>query len=674
MGVDAHTLLRLTDLTVDFASHEGTVHAVDKVSFAVAPGELVGLVGESGCGKSVTANAILGLTRMVNNATISGTIEFQGRDLVAMPESEVRDIRGKDISMIFQDPVTSLNPVLSIERLMTEGLEVHLDLSHGDAVKRSIELLQLVGIPKAAGRIKDYPHQFSGGMRQRVMIAIALSCNPKLLLADEPTTALDVTIQAQILRLMKQLSREYHAAVIVITHDLGVVAGMCERILVMYAGRIAESGPAKALFGRPHHPYTVGLLRSVPRLNEPRKESLQTIAGLPPDLAHLPPGCSFAPRCWLASEECWQKVPELVPTDAGRLSACFHARQADRRRGDARMSAAPANAAPVAGNGGETLVTVEDLRVHFPITSGIVFRHKVGAVYAVDGIDLKIRRGETLGLVGESGCGKSTTGRAILQLIRPTTGRVLYEGGDLAHLSGGALRRQRRRMQMIFQDPYASLNSRMTVGDIVSEPLLVHKLADRAGRKTRGARAPRDGGHQPQYAQPLPARVQRRAAPAHRHRPGARRGAQLHRLRRAHQRPRRLASARRSSTCSRSCSASSGSPTCSSPTTSPWCATSATAWRSCIWGASSSSPRTPCSTNSPCTPTRRPCFPPCRSPTPWPRRTAARWCSPATCPPRSSRPAAATSTRAARRPARASATSRARSSPKCGPGTGPLAT
>src|SRR5450759_234888 len=324
MGVDANTLLRLTDLTVDFASQEGIGHAVDKVSFDVAPGELVGLVGESGCGKSVTATAILGLTRMVKNATITGKIEFEGSDLVALPEDKVRHIRGRDISMIFQDPVTSLNPVLTIERLMTEGLELHLRLSHSDAVKRAIELLGEVGIPKAAGRIKDYPHQFSGGMRQRVMIAIALSCNPKLLLADEPTTALDVTIQAQILRLMKQLSREYHAAVIVITHDLGVVAGMCERILVMYAGRIAESGSAKALFGHPHHPYTVGLLRSVPRLNEPRKDSLQTIAGLPPDLAHLPPGCSFAPRCWLATEECWRQAPELSPTDAGRLSACFH--------------------------------------------------------------------------------------------------------------------------------------------------------------------------------------------------------------------------------------------------------------------------------------------------------------------------------------------------------------
>ena len=324
MGAVGNTLLRLTGLTVDFASQEGTVHAVDRVSFEVAPGELVGLVGESGCGKSVTASAIIGLTGMLPNATVSGGIEFLGRDLLTLPEAEVRAIRGRDISMIFQDPVTSLNPVLSIERLMTEGLEVHLGMSHAEAVRRSIELLGEVGIPKAAGRIKDYPHQFSGGMRQRVMIAIALSCNPKLLLADEPTTALDVTIQAQILRLLKKLSREHEAAVIVITHDLGVVAGMCRRILVMYAGRIVESGPAKPLFAHPHHPYTVGLLRSVPRLGEPRRDTLQTIAGLPPDLANLPPGCAFAPRCDLQTDACWAAVPELEPTDYGRLSACLH--------------------------------------------------------------------------------------------------------------------------------------------------------------------------------------------------------------------------------------------------------------------------------------------------------------------------------------------------------------
>jgi oligopeptide/dipeptide ABC transporter ATP-binding protein len=324
MGALGNTLLRLTDLTVDFASQEGLVHAVDRVSFEVAPGELVGLVGESGCGKSVTAGAIIGLTGMLPNAEVSGRIEFQGRELLTLPEAGMRAIRGREISMIFQDPVTSLNPVLSIERLMTEGLELHLGMSHGEAVTRSIELLGEVGIPKAAGRIKDYPHQFSGGMRQRVMIAIALSCNPKLLLADEPTTALDVTIQAQILRLLKRLSLEHETAVVVITHDLGVVAGMCRRILVMYAGRIVESGSAKPLFAQPHHPYTVGLLKSVPRLGEPRRDTLQTISGLPPDLAHLPPGCSFAPRCHLATDECWAAEPELEPTDHGRLSACFH--------------------------------------------------------------------------------------------------------------------------------------------------------------------------------------------------------------------------------------------------------------------------------------------------------------------------------------------------------------
>jgi oligopeptide transport system ATP-binding protein len=319
----AETLLDVRDLTVDFSSQEGVVHAVDRVSFSLARGELVGLVGESGCGKSVTANAILGLTRMIGNATVSGEIVFNGRDLLALPERDVRRVRGRDMAMIFQDPVTSLNPVLSIERLMTEGIEVHLGLSHAEAVERAVELLSVVGIPKAAARIKDYPHQFSGGMRQRVMIAMALSCNPSLLLADEPTTALDVTIQAQILRLMRQLSREYDAAVIVITHDLGVVAGMCQRIMVMYAGRIVEEGPAKPLFRHPHHPYTMGLLRSVPRLDHPRADSLESIDGAPPDLSHLPPGCAFAPRCWLATPECWSAPPPLFETATARRSACF---------------------------------------------------------------------------------------------------------------------------------------------------------------------------------------------------------------------------------------------------------------------------------------------------------------------------------------------------------------
>jgi oligopeptide/dipeptide ABC transporter ATP-binding protein len=324
---EGDNLLEVTDLAVAFASQEGRVQAVDGISFGIREGETVGLVGESGCGKSISALAILGLVRMMSNSTVTGKVEFMGRDLLALPEHEVRRVRGRDISMIFQDPVTSLNPVLSIERQTTEGMENHLGLSHSDAVKRAIELLEMVGIPKAAERIHDYPHQFSGGMRQRVMIAIALSCNPKLLLADEPTTALDVTIQAQILRLMKQLSRDYGSAIILITHDLGVVAGMTERILVMYAGRIVESASAGELFAHPHHPYTVGLLRSVPRLDEPRKGSLQSIDGLPPDLAHLPAGCAFAARCELRTEQCRLERPPLAATTAGRLSACFHADQ-----------------------------------------------------------------------------------------------------------------------------------------------------------------------------------------------------------------------------------------------------------------------------------------------------------------------------------------------------------
>ena len=344
------SLLNVADLAVTFDSQEGAVHAVDGVSFAIEPGETVGLVGESGCGKSISALAILGLVRMMTNSTISGRVEFMGRDLLALPEHEVRSVRGRDMAMIFQDPVTSLNPVLSIERQMTEGIENHLGCRHTDAVKRSIELLETVGIPKAVERLRDYPHQFSGGMRQRVMIAIALSCNPKLLLADEPTTALDVTIQAQILHLMRQLSRDYGAAIMLITHDLGVVAGMTERILVMYAGRIVESGTAKELFGHPHHPYTVGLLRSVPRLDEPRSATLQSIEGLPPDLAHLPRGCAFAPRCTLRTRDCGLERPELVADHAGPSVGLLPRRSARRHGGRLRWppwpTARPSRPAP----------------------------------------------------------------------------------------------------------------------------------------------------------------------------------------------------------------------------------------------------------------------------------------------------------------------------------------
>jgi oligopeptide transport system ATP-binding protein len=317
-------LLSVQNLEVTFRTDDGIVRAVNGLSFSVDAGKTLGIVGESGSGKSVSSLAIMKLIAMPPGRIESGVIDFKGQDLLKFSEPQMRAIRGNKISMIFQDPMTSLNPVLTVGDQIAETIMVHQKKSNREAMAHAVDMLKLVRIPEAADRVNDYPHQFSGGMRQRVMIAMALSCNPSLLLADEPTTALDVTIQAQILRLMRQLSADYGAAVIVITHDLGVVAGMCRRILVMYAGRIVEEGPAKPLFKHPHHPYTVGLLRSVPRLDRPRATTLQSIEGLPPDLSHLPPGCAFAPRCWLASKECWRETPPLFVTEEARKSACFH--------------------------------------------------------------------------------------------------------------------------------------------------------------------------------------------------------------------------------------------------------------------------------------------------------------------------------------------------------------
>lgn len=319
-------VLRLQDLRTEFHLREGSVVAVDGVSFDVDEGECVGVVGESGCGKSTTGLSIMRLLP-TNGHLTGGSVTLLGRDLAGLDEKEMRSVRGDEVALIPQDPMTSLNPTMTIGRQIAEGVLLHRDVSRDQARTRSLEVLRQVEMPQPEERLDQFPHELSGGLRQRVMIAMALACEPKLLIADEPTTALDVTIQAQILRLMKQLSADYGAAIMLITHDLGVVAGMTERILVMYAGRIVESASAKELFGHPHHPYTVGLLRSVPRLDEPRKTTLQSIEGLPPDLAHLPRGCAFGQRCVLRSEQCRLERPELTPTTPGRLSACFHSDQ-----------------------------------------------------------------------------------------------------------------------------------------------------------------------------------------------------------------------------------------------------------------------------------------------------------------------------------------------------------
>ncbi|MEO6197128.1 MAG: ABC transporter ATP-binding protein [Dehalococcoidia bacterium] len=316
-------LLQVKNLHTQFFTEEGIVKAVNGVSYDVMPGEILGLVGESGCGKTVSALSVLRLIPMPPGKIVEGEILFEGEDILKMDDEEIRHIRGNKIGMIFQEPMTSLNPVLTIGRQLTETLELHLKMDKQAATQRAIELLDTVGIPEAKQRIKDYPHQFSGGMRQRVMIAMALSCNPKLLLADEPTTALDVTIQAQILELLTRLTRELGTAVIIITHNLGVVARYADRVNVMYAGRVIESASAAELYSGPRHPYTLGLLKSVPRLDQVRKERLDPIEGMPPDMVHLGAGCPFQPRCRFAVDRCKEENPLLVNVGPAHMAACW---------------------------------------------------------------------------------------------------------------------------------------------------------------------------------------------------------------------------------------------------------------------------------------------------------------------------------------------------------------
>ncbi|HET7035873.1 MAG TPA: ABC transporter ATP-binding protein [Thermomicrobiaceae bacterium] len=316
-------LLDVRNLKTQFFTQDGVVKAVDDVSFHILPGETLGVVGESGCGKSITAMSIMRLIPNPPGKIVNGEIMFDGEDVLKMSDEEVRSIRGNKIAMIFQDPMTSLNPVLTINRQISEALELHLGMSKGQSRQRSVELLKMVGIPNAEERVDQYPHQFSGGMRQRVMIAMALSCNPSMLIADEPTTALDVTIQAQILDLMRNLQQEHNTALMMITHDLGVVAGMTDRIQVMYAGHVVETAPTEELFGNPRHPYTVGLLNSIPRLDQNAKSKLNPIRGLPPDLIDLPDMCPFLPRCDYAREKCEQQNPPLLEVNSIHRAACW---------------------------------------------------------------------------------------------------------------------------------------------------------------------------------------------------------------------------------------------------------------------------------------------------------------------------------------------------------------
>jgi len=457
------TILGVKDLSI----HIGAARPVDGISFDIAAGECYALLGESGCGKSMTA---LGIMRLLPAAAqvAGGAVEFEDGDLLALPESGMRDVRGGGIGMIFQEPATSLNPVLTVGRQIGEALELHTALRGAAARARAAELLDQVGIPDPLRRLDEYPFQLSGGLRQRVMIACALAGEPRLLIADEPTTALDVTIQAQVLDLLDDLRRKQGMALFLITHDLGVVARMADRVGVMYAGQLVEEAPRAQFFAQPAHPYSVRLFAALPDA-ERRGGRLATIPGSVPaaDVRHE--GCRFVERCSEVMPVCRSSPPPWRDVDADQRVRCF------------LPGAAPAVAAGVGA--GDTaiaaeskpLLEVRDLQVHFPIRRGILQR-AVGAVRAVDGMSLRLMPGRTLALVGESGCGKTTAGKAMLQLLRPTAGSVQLDGVELTTRSVSELRPLRAKMQMVFQDPFASLNPRLRIGDIIAEGMQALKV------------------------------------------------------------------------------------------------------------------------------------------------------------------------------------------------------
>ncbi|MBM3548151.1 MAG: ABC transporter ATP-binding protein [Alphaproteobacteria bacterium] len=465
-------LLEVRNLRTEFLTDAGPVRAVEGVSFEMKAGETVGIVGESGSGKSVTALSILRL--LADNARLGegSRIAFRGQDLATLDEDEIRKLRGGEIAMIFQDPLTSLNPVLRISKQLVEGMLAHGKQSQAEALKHGIDLLARMGINAPERAVAGYPHEFSGGMRQRVMLAMGFANNPSLLIADEPTTALDVTIQAQILDLLKTLNREFGTAVLLISHDLGVIANVCERVLVMYAGEVVEEGPAESLLADPRHPYTWALLNAVPRLDQepPADKRLTAIEGMPPDPSQPPSGCRFRPRCPFAVEKCGEH-PHLLPVEDGRRARCWVT-----QAGESLLKpAAPATAAATAPESGQPILSLRNVVKHYPLRRDAFFAPR-RVVHAVDGVDLDIRRGETIGLVGESGSGKSTIARLITRIQKPTSGSIRFGDVDLATADRRVLRPLRRRIQMIFQDPYASLNPRMTVGQILSEPLRFHRL------------------------------------------------------------------------------------------------------------------------------------------------------------------------------------------------------
>ncbi|WP_322859167.1 ABC transporter ATP-binding protein [Mycobacterium europaeum] len=465
-------LLEVTDLAVSFPTDGEPVTAVRGVSYSVAPGEVVAMVGESGSGKSVSAMAVVGL--LPEYARVRGSVRLHDTELLGLGDDAMSRFRGKAVGMVFQDPMSALTPVYTVGDQIAEAIEIHQPRVGKKAARhRAVELLELVGIAQPERRARAFPHELSGGERQRVVIAIAIANDPDLLICDEPTTALDVTVQAQILEVLKTARDITGAGVLIITHDLGVVAEFADRALVMYAGRVVESAGVYDLYRDRQMPYTVGLLGSVPRLNAAQGTRLVPIPGAPPSLVGLPPGCPFAPRCPLVIDECRAAEPDLLPVGADHGAACIRTDQVDGRTAE-EIYGVNTEAHATASGDSPVVVRVRDLVKTFSLTKGVVLRRSVGEVRAVDGVSFELRQGRTLGIVGESGSGKSTTLHEILELVAPQAGSIEVLGTDVATLTASQRRVLRRDIQVVFQDPVASLDPRLPVSDLLAEPLLAN--------------------------------------------------------------------------------------------------------------------------------------------------------------------------------------------------------
>ena len=561
-------VLEIENLSTHIKLTSSVVQAVGNIDMRIDAGETLGVVGESGCGKSMTGLSIMGLLPP-GGSIVGGSIKLEGRELVGLKQEQLRQVRGNEIAMIFQDPLSSLDPTKTIGYQVAEPVRLHRGASKAEALERAVEVLNLVGLPRPKERLSDYPHQLSGGLRQRVMIAMALANEPKLLIADEPTTALDVTIQAQILALLRELKERLGMAMLLITHDMGVIAGHADRVNVMYAGRVVETAEVRPLFLEMHHPYTQALLASIPQLDQDANKALHAIPGLPPDLAHPPAGCRFAARCSRATDKCRAEEPSLSGKTYEHRYSCWHpvdgplalavigedgpdvvstglvssdaqsvaeaslrpdkagytpelvadaplpdaatadgdaapaaaaaqeAREAREARaivvaaglevtadGRLQVSARTVEVAVETADGVAPLLQITNLVKEFPITSGVMQR-KVGSVHAVSDVTFSVPAGTTFGLVGESGCGKTTIGKLIVALEKPNSGTITLGDMDVSSLHGGELRRKRRDLQLMFQDPQSSLDPRMRVGAIISEPLAVQHLGSRRAQQDR---------------------------------------------------------------------------------------------------------------------------------------------------------------------------------------------